>query len=76
MALPKGTRVQAKLIEEVEKDHWIVSFQGNLIQVKNSTSLKFTSGLFLNLEVVKEYPLELKVISKVTAHKSRLDVIV
>ena len=53
MRLSKGSRIQAKLIEEVDANHWIVSFKGHLLQVKNSTSIKFESEMSLELEVVK-----------------------
>ena len=67
--LPAGTKINAKLIEEVEKDHWIVSFQGELIQVKNSTDIKFKKNLTLTLQVVKQSPFELKVLSKENSRK-------
>ncbi len=74
MRLSKGSRIQAKLIEEVDANHWIVSFKGHLLQVKNSTSIKFESEMSLELEVVKEKPLELKILSPSCKIKKRLDV--
>ncbi len=74
--LKKGTRITAKLIEAIEKDQWIVSFQGNLIQVKNNTSIQFQEGLLLRLEVVRENPFQLKILSKDNSGRLKIDVVV
>lgn len=62
--LQKGSIVQARLIEALDQDHWIVSFQGRLIQVKNSTPIEFKENLLLNLKVKKTSPVELVVVSE------------
>lgn len=62
--LRTGQYIQAKLIESVEYNHWIVSFQGELLKVKNTTDIHFKEGLTLNLQVVRSSPLELKVLSQ------------
>lgn len=72
--LAVGARIQGKLIEEIEKDHWIVSFQGELFQVRNSTNIKFESGMKLNLKVVNERPFQLQVLSQALNRNLKLDV--
>lgn len=58
----EGFVLEAKLIEAVEKDRWIVSFQGRLLQVQNTTDTEFEAGKILRLKVKKETPLLLTVI--------------
>ena len=70
--LKKGAHIKAKLIEAVEKDQWIVSFQGELLQVHNSTDIEFKEGLMLRLQVVRENPLAFKIITK-ASNKRHLD---
>lgn len=72
--LQKGSRIQAKLIEEVDADHWIVSFQGQLLQVRNTTAIKFEPGLRLQLVVENPNPLQLKIHSKADPRNLRLNV--
>ncbi len=74
--LQVGSRIQAKLIEEVEKDHWIVSFQGQLLQVRNTTSIPFTKSQMLDLQVVKSNPIQLKVLSSSKSRPFRLNIVV
>jgi hypothetical protein len=69
-----GSKIQGKLIEEVEADYWIVSFRGQLIQVKNSTGQQFRPGQMLNLEVTKTQPLALKILAPPCKKKLKLDV--
>lgn len=59
----KGDWIQAKLIEEVESNRWIVSFQGQLYSVKNSTQIPFKQQKILTLEVTELHPLQLKIVS-------------
>ena len=61
--LAKGDRFTAKLIECVERDHWIVSYQGHLFQVKNTTTTTFRPGMELNLQVVSILPVKLKILA-------------
>lgn len=73
--LTVGSQIRGKLIEEVEKNQWIVSFQGQLLQVKNSTNLTFQQGNILNLKVVSTSPLRLQVIAPASAkNKKHIDV--
>lgn len=60
--LTRGSQVQAKLIEVIEKNRWIVSFQGELLQVHNSTDIKFEAGKKVLLLVCETSPLVLKVV--------------
>ncbi len=62
--LNRGQQIQAKLIEAIDKDHWIVSFEGQLLQVTNSTPLEFKKNLVLNLKVIQGNPLRLSVLSE------------
>ncbi len=70
----QGSKIQAKLIEEVDADHWIVSFQGQLLQVKNTTAIEFKPGLRLQLIVMQSDPLELKIHSQADPRNFRLNV--
>ena len=75
--LKVGHRINAKLVEAVEKNQWIVSLQGHLLQVKNTTSIKFKEGLILQLQVVKAKPLQLKIIEDTsTSTRKKLDILV
>lgn len=75
--LKVGYRIKAKLVEAVEKNQWIVSFQGHLLQVKNTTAIQFQEGLILNLQVIKEEPLQLKILSEADpSSRKKLDILV
>lgn len=39
-----GDRIQAKIIEHIEGKDWIVSLQGTLIRVVNSSKKQFREG--------------------------------
>lgn len=73
--LQSGTIIEAKLIEAVEKDRWIVSFQGHLLQVKNTTAIKFEAGKVLQLKIEKLNPIQLRILSP-RHYRSSLDLIV
>lgn len=62
--LRAGQYIKAKLIEAIDTDHWIVSFQGELLQVRNTTDVAFREGLTLNLKVTREKPIQLQVLSQ------------
>ena len=62
--LVRGQFIKAKLIEAVEDNRWIVSFEGDLLQVQNSTSIAFEEGKMLTLRVQALNPLKLQVVSK------------
>jgi len=72
--LKEGSYIEAKLIEQVEKNHWIVSFQGQLLQVKNSTTLSFQEGLKLKLRVESMRPFRLKVLGQMHQKKQGLNI--
>ena len=57
-----GGTIFAKLIEEVEADQWIVSFQGELYQVKNETKISFAPGRNIQLKIVGVHPVRLKTV--------------
>lgn len=71
--LRKGVIIKAKLIEAIEKDQWIVSFQGELLQVKNTTVCEFQKDRVLKLQVVNVNPLELKILEH-KKNRLKLDV--
>lgn len=71
--LAKGTIITAKLIEAIEENRWIVSFQGELLQVQNNTPIQFKENLNLRLQVIKEKPLALKVLCEQRSKRSKLD---
>ncbi|MCB0377099.1 MAG: hypothetical protein KDD33_01275 [Bdellovibrionales bacterium] len=60
--LKLGDQVSAKLIEKVDTHHWIVSFEGDLLQVRNATTFTFEAGKIVSLQVVSERPLQFKII--------------
>lgn len=62
--LVKGQFIKAKLIEAVEENRWIVSFEGDLLQVQNSTPIVFEEGKTLTLKVQSLNPFKLQVVSK------------
>ena len=74
--LRKGARIRAKLIEAIDEDHWIVSFQGQLIQVKNITDIPFEEGMLLNLQVEKIDPIQLKVLGPYNNSRKSLDIFI
>ena len=70
-----GQWIETKLVEAVEVDRWIVSFQGRLFQVKNHTQMKFTPGKILRLQVVGQSPLELRVADHKSGPRCKLDLL-
>lgn len=72
--LKKGTQISAKLIEAIAENQWIVSFQGELLQVQNTTNIEFKEGLMLQLQVVKESPLAFKILPHKRNKKLTFDV--
>ena len=73
--LRKGNLFKAKLIEAIDRNHWIVSFQGQLFQVRNSSDIEFKEGLLLTLMVEKEKPLELRVYGPAVRARKSLNLI-
>ncbi len=73
--LTRGLQIQAKLVEEVEHNKWIVSFQGQLLQVENTSPLLFKESAVIELTVEKTDPLVLKVVSK-SKNRRHLDRII
>lgn len=68
-----GQQVQAKLIEAIDTQHWIVSFQGQLLQVTNHTHLKFKSGVEIPLTVTGLNPLQFTVSAPKEQAKARIN---
>ena len=66
-----GQLWKTKLIEPIDDGHWIVSLEGRLIQVRNSTGKKFTEGQEVELEVLRVRPLQLKIVGLSLAQSSR-----
>ncbi len=52
-----GSRVQAQVVELISSDYMIVSFQGDLLRVKNESKKISKKGDWLELEVVAVKPL-------------------
>lgn len=61
--LKLGDIVQGKMVEAIDHDHWIISFEGKLQQVKNTTALKFEKDRYIILKVKEENPLQLQIYS-------------
>lgn len=70
-----GSRIKAKLIEAIDEDHWIVSFNGHLLQVRNSASIKFEAGAMLSLQVEKINPIQLRVLGPYKGPRKTLNII-
>ncbi len=54
-----GDIITVKVIEQIDPKSWIVSLDGTLIQVKNTTSVPLTEGEMVRMEVVSLNPPEL-----------------
>jgi hypothetical protein len=65
-----GEHIQAKLVEAVEENRWIISYQGQLFQVQNNSGLKFQPNHTIRLVVTQLHPLELKIVSSAPQGKS------
>ena len=69
-----GEIVHGKLIEAIDKHHWIVSFRGDLMQVKNLSPIKFEKNKIVPLKVVQESPIQLQVLSSQRSFEKKIDV--
>lgn len=58
MALLIGDSIEGKLVEEVEKNLWIVSIGGTLLQVKNTSELNFKKDKKVKLQLVQDKPMQ------------------
>lgn len=56
----EGERIKAEVEEVLSKQNLIVSYDGQLLRVMNSSSRIFKKGDRLDLVVVKKEPLELQ----------------
>jgi hypothetical protein len=61
--LKLGDIVHGKLIEAIDDNHWIVSFNGTLMQVKNTSPIPFEKDKIIKLRISRERPLELQLYS-------------
>lgn len=59
-----GDVVQAKVIETVEDNSLILSFQGKLLRVLNKTGSDYIADDRVELQVAKIKPLEFKLLNK------------
>ena len=64
MKLKIGDRIQGKLVEEMEDNLWIVSIDGDLLQVRNTSDLSFKEGKKVQLQVMREKPLQLIILGQ------------
>ena len=62
MALHIGDSIEGKLVEEIEKDLWIVSIQGMLLQVKNTGDLSFKKDKKVLLQLVQKRPMQFSIL--------------
>lgn len=58
--LKRGQRIRAQVEEVISSEIVIVSFQGKLVRVANSTSNRINRGDVLDLQVVGIQPLEFR----------------
>lgn len=49
-----------RVIEQVDKESWIVSFGGTLIQIKNKTIRPLKEGILVSVRVKSMNPVELE----------------
>lgn len=54
-----GDNLEVKVIERVDNSAWIVSLQGMLIQVRNSTTLSLKEGDIVQMRLVSLDPPQL-----------------
>ncbi len=59
-----GDHLQVKVIERVDKDAWIVSLQGLLIQVRNSSAQPLKEGDIILMRLVSLDPPKMSWIEK------------
>lgn len=57
-----GAIYRAKVVENLSDNYIILSFNGSLITVKNSTGLKYLIGAHVFLEVRNMHPLTFKLL--------------
>lgn len=69
--LKKGEVVQAKVIEVISPSTFIVSFNGDLIRVRNSSGQKFSTGDTVKLKVSQLRPLSFQISSASRRHLDR-----
>jgi hypothetical protein len=59
MRLELDQIIEATLVEQIDSQHWIVSYQGQLFQVTNRSGLDFEAQKSIQLQVVGLSPLRL-----------------
>ena len=62
----KGSHIEGRLVENPDKDHWIVSIDGKLVGVKNKTGLELKVDQTVEMEVVAEKPISFRLLGKVS----------
>lgn len=56
-----GDDVPVKVIEHIEGDEWIVSFEGHLLKVINNSKIKMEEGQLLYLQLTQLHPPQLTI---------------
>jgi hypothetical protein len=59
--LPRGARIQARVLEVQSEGDLLVTYQEALFRVKNHTHHVFKIGDVLRLQVIATHPLEFKI---------------
>jgi uncharacterized Fe-S cluster-containing radical SAM superfamily enzyme len=70
--LSRGTRIRAHVLELQSEGDLLVSYQENLIRVKNHTQNTFKIGDVLSLQVIGTNPLEFKIFERAAASFDRM----
>lgn len=68
--LRPGEKIKARVEEVQVENDLLMSYQGRLFRVKNSSSQHFQTGQWLDLVMIKENPLEFILYS---TYRSQLD---
>ncbi len=58
----QGDVIPVKVIEHIDGDSWIVSFEGDLIRVQNSSQQKFREGAVISMRLISVDPPQLIVV--------------
>ena len=64
MRLELDQIIEATLVEQIDPQHWIVSYQGHLFQVTNRSGLSFSAQKSIQLQVMSLSPLRLATFSR------------
>ena len=68
-----GQHIICKIIELVDQNDLIVSFQGQLLRVHNQSKRKFANSQFIELEVMSLKPLRFSIVESESANIKQMN---